>query len=108
MTAQPSSINKSKRTTQTSQQESQEIDLKALLGALLERKLFIMAITGVFMVVGVIYALYAAHVYQATAMIQVEDNSATVPAVDAMSGMFESTSSALTEIELLNSWSVFV
>ena len=73
MNAQPSSLNNSNRTSQSSQQESQEIDLMALLGALLDRKLFIMAITGVFMVLGVIYALYAAPVYQATAMIQVED-----------------------------------
>ncbi|MCG9707737.1 polysaccharide biosynthesis tyrosine autokinase [Pseudoalteromonas sp. Isolate3] len=106
MNAQPSSLNNSNRTSQSNQQESQEIDLMALLGALLDRKLFIMAITGVFMVLGVIYAMYAAPVYQATAMIQVEDNSATVPGFDDMSGMFESTSAAVTEIELLKSRSV--
>ena len=105
MNAQPSSLSGNKSgSAQT--QNSQEIDLMALLGALLDRKYFIAIVTAVFMVVGVIYALYAAPVYQASAMIQVEDSSASVPGFDDMSGMFESTSAAVTEIELLKSRSV--
>ncbi|GKW54138.1 tyrosine protein kinase [Pseudoalteromonas sp. NCCP-2140] len=105
MNAQPSSLSGNKSGSANTQ-NSQEIDLMALVGALLDRKYFIAAVTAVFMLVGVIYALYAAPVYQASAMIQVEDSSASVPGFDDMSGMFESTSAAVTEIELLKSRSV--
>lgn len=99
MTAQPN--NKSNNA-----QPSQEIDLMALLGALLDRKYFIAGITALFMFVGIVYAVLSTPVYQATAMIQVEDGSASVPGFDDMAGMFESTSAAVTEIELLKSRSV--
>ncbi|WP_462177887.1 polysaccharide biosynthesis tyrosine autokinase [Pseudoalteromonas gelatinilytica] len=105
MNAQPSSLSGNKSGSANTQ-NSQEIDLMALVGALLDRKYFIAAVTAVFMLVGVIYAMYAAPVYQASAMIQVEDSSASVPGFDDMSGMFESTSAAVTEIELLKSRSV--
>lgn len=107
MNAQPTALaanNKQNRTAQD--QTSQEIDLMALLGALIDRKYFIAAVTAVFMAVGVFYAVFATPVYQATAMIQVEDGGASVPGFDDMAGMFESTSAAVTEIELLKSRSV--
>ena len=100
MNTQPES--KNKNTTQP----TQEIDLMALLGALLDRKYFIVAVTVLFMFIGVVYAVLSTPVYQATAMIQVEDGSASVPGFDDMAGMFESTSAAVTEIELLKSRSV--
>jgi tyrosine-protein kinase Etk/Wzc len=106
MNAQPSTLSGSNKSGSVATQNSQEIDLMALVGALLDRKYFIAITTAVFMLVGVIYALYAAPVYQASAMIQVEDSSASVPGFDDMSGMFESTSAAVTEIELLKSRSV--
>ena len=94
--------NKSTNNTQL----TQEINLMALLGALLDRKYFIVAVTALFMFVGVIYAVLSTPVYQATAMIQVEDGGASVPGFDDMAGMFESTSAAVTEIELLKSRSI--
>ncbi|MBB1275945.1 polysaccharide biosynthesis tyrosine autokinase [Pseudoalteromonas sp. SR43-3] len=94
----------SKSTNNT--QPTQEIDLMALLGVLLDRKYFIVAVTALFMFVGVIYAVLSTPVYQATAMIQVEDGGASVPGFDDMAGMFESTSAAVTEIELLKSRSI--
>ena len=100
MNTQPESKNKN------TAQPTQEIDLMALLGALLDRKYFIAGITALFMFIGVIYAVLSTPVYQATAMIQVEDGSASVPGFDDMAGMFESTSAAVTEIELLKSRSV--
>jgi len=106
MNAQPSTLHGSNKSGSVQTQNSQEIDLMALVGALIDRKYFIAIVTLIFMVVGVIYALYAAPVYQASAMIQVEDSSASVPGFDDMSGMFESTSAAVTEIELLKSRSV--
>ena len=85
---------------------TQEIDLLALLGTLLDRKYFIVGVTTLFMFIGIVYAVLSTPVYQATAMIQVEDGGASVPGFDDMAGMFESTSAAVTEIELLKSRSV--
>ena len=97
-----SANNKNNNNTQL----TQEINLMALLGALLDRKYFIVAVTALFMFVGVIYALLSTPVYQATAMIQVENGGTSVPGFDDMGGMFESTSAAVTEIELLKSRSI--
>ncbi|WP_213609034.1 polysaccharide biosynthesis tyrosine autokinase [Pseudoalteromonas sp.] len=104
MNAQPTAVAANKQNK--FEQASQEIDLMALLGALIDRKYFIIALTTVFMLVGVVYAVLSTPVYQATAMIQVEDGGSSVPGFDDMAGMFESTSAAVTEIELLKSRSV--
>lgn len=105
MNAQPTALAANKQ-NRPDTQASQEIDLMALLGALIDRKYFIIALTAVFMAIGVVYAVFSTPVYQATAMIQVEKGSASVPGFDDMAGMFESTSAAVTEIELLKSRSV--
>ncbi|PKG84462.1 tyrosine-protein kinase [Colwellia sp. 75C3] len=83
-----------------------EIDLMALFGALLDRKFFICIVTAVFMVVGVAIAIFSTPIYKATAMIQVEESGGSVPGLDDMAGMFESSSKSITEIELLKSRSV--
>ncbi|HGM5034704.1 TPA: Wzz/FepE/Etk N-terminal domain-containing protein, partial [Stenotrophomonas maltophilia] len=56
-----------------------EIDLRELLGVLLDRKWFIILATALFFVVGVLYALLARPVYQAQAMVQVESKMPTIP-----------------------------
>ena len=107
MNAQPTALAASKNQNRTTQDQTiQEIDLMALFGALIDRKYFIAVITAGFLAIGVLYAVFATPVYQATAMIQVEDGSSSVPGFDDMAGMFESTSAAVTEIELLKSRSV--
>lgn len=106
MNAQPTALAANKQNRTQQEQTGQEIDLMALLGALIDRKYFIATVTAIFMAVGVFYAIFSTPVYQATAMIQVEDGGATVPGFDDMAGMFESTSAAVTEIELLKSRSV--
>ena len=83
-----------------------EIDLMALFGSLLDRKLFIGVVTTVFAIVGIATALYSTPIYKATAMIQVEESGGSVPGLDDMAGMFESSSKSITEIELLKSRSV--
>jgi tyrosine-protein kinase Etk/Wzc len=100
MTAQP--VNKNQKEISP----PQEIDLMALLGALLDRKYFIIVTTAVFMFIGVLYAVLSTPIYQATAMIQVEESGGSVPGFDDMAGIFESTSAAVTEIELLKSRSI--
>ena len=100
MNTQPESKNKN------TEELTKEIDFMGLLGALIDRKYFIAGITALFMLIGVVYAVFSTPVYQATAMIQVENGGASVPGFDDMAGMFESTSAAVTEIELLKSRSV--
>ncbi|KTF15217.1 polysaccharide biosynthesis tyrosine autokinase [Pseudoalteromonas sp. H105] len=106
MNAQPTAIAANKQNRTNEQSPSQEIDLMALLGALLDRKFFIVALTALFMFIGVVYAVLSTPIYQATAMIQVEESGGSVPGFDDMAGMFESTSAAVTEIELLKSRSI--
>ncbi len=86
--------------------DTNDIDLLALFGTLLDRKLFITVITAIFSIVGVAFAILSTPVYQATAMIQVEESSPSVPGLDDMASMFEGTSEAITEIELLKSRTV--
>ena len=83
-----------------------EIDLMALFGALLDRKLLIVSITALFALGGIAIAVLSTPIYNATAMLQVEESSPSVPGLDDMAGMFESTSEAITEIELLKSRTV--
>ncbi|MFB1034468.1 MAG: GNVR domain-containing protein, partial [Sinobacterium sp.] len=80
--------------------------LGALIGTLIDRKLLIVSITALFALVGIAVALLSTPVYNATAMIQVEDSGSSVPGLDDMAGMFESSSKSVTEIELLKSRSV--
>lgn len=87
-------------------EDSNEIDLLTLLGTLLDRKYFIIIITFLFTLAGISYAMLSTPIYQATAMLQVEDGSASVPGFDDMAGLFDSASKSATEIELLKSRSV--
>jgi tyrosine-protein kinase Etk/Wzc len=93
-------------TTRSQTVETNEIDLMVLFGALLDRKWFIAIVTAIFSIVGVAFAILSTPIYQATAMIQVEESSPSVPGLDDMASMFEGTSEAITEIELLKSRTV--
>ncbi|PTR30040.1 tyrosine-protein kinase Etk/Wzc [Luteibacter sp. OK325] len=80
------------------------IDLNALLGTLLDHKWMIVAITGTFFVVGVLYTLLAAPVYQATAVVQVEQKTPTLPGLSDLTQSLGTTASqAVTEIALITS-----
>src|SRR5690606_20745359 len=85
------------------QKTSDEIDLLALLGALLDNKGTIIACTLVFALFGIAYALLSTPVYQANGMIQIEEKSSGVGSLLGDSEMFATSSPAVTEIELLKS-----
>lgn len=87
-------------------EDSDEIDLLALLGTLLDRKWLIAGITASFMVVGTAYALLAAPVYRANAIIQVEQKKPGIPGLSDMSDLLGAQSPAVTEIQLLTSRNV--
>lgn len=82
---------------------SDEIDLLALLGALIDHRYIIIACTVFFAVIGVAYAVLSTPVYQANAMIQIEEKSSGVGSLLGESDFFSSASAAVTEIELLKS-----
>lgn len=82
---------------------SDEIDLLALLGTLIDHRYIIIACTVFFAVIGVAYAVLSTPVYQANAMIQIEEKSSGVGSLLGESELFATTSAAVTEIELLKS-----
>ncbi|GAB3520337.1 polysaccharide biosynthesis tyrosine autokinase [Photobacterium alginatilyticum] len=89
--------------TQVKQAESDEIDLGKLFGILLDNRWNIIAITFIFAITGVAYALLATPIYKADALIQVETKSSGMPALGEMGELFASESSATTEIEIIKS-----
>lgn len=84
-------------------QASDEIDLGKLFGILLDNRWNIIAVTFVFAVLGIAYALLATPIYKADALIQVEEKSSGMPALGEMGELFASESSATTEIEIIKS-----
>ncbi len=62
------------------EQHGDEIDLRALLGTLIDHKRMIIAITVIFFLLGAAYVLIATPVYRATAMVQVEQ-APTLPGI---------------------------
>ncbi|KLV10951.1 tyrosine-protein kinase [Photobacterium ganghwense] len=84
-------------------QDSAEIDLGKLFGILIDNRWMIIAVTFIFAVVGIAYALMATPIYKADALIQVEQKSSGMPALGDMGELFASESSATTEIEIIKS-----
>lgn len=85
---------------------SDEIDLLALLGALIDRKFTIIFCTLAFAIAGAAYAVLTTPVYLANAVIQIEQK---VQGVGSLLGQMDSgasSSAATTEIELLKSRTV--
>ncbi|WP_417663664.1 polysaccharide biosynthesis tyrosine autokinase [Pseudidiomarina donghaiensis] len=85
------------------QRHDDEIDLGRLFGLLLDHKWLIVGITASFAALGVVYALLAAPIYQADALLQVEKKSSGMPALGEISEMFAQESEAATEIEIMKS-----
>ncbi|WP_426702073.1 polysaccharide biosynthesis tyrosine autokinase [Rhodanobacter sp. Col0626] len=94
--------------TQTpSQREDSEIDLGELLGTLIDHKWLIIIVTSMFLVISVAYALLATPIYQANAVVQVEQKVPELPGLSAISQTLGASSSeATTEIALITSRSV--
>jgi tyrosine-protein kinase Etk/Wzc len=80
-----------------------EIDLSELLGTLIEAKWLISIIAGVFLVGGVFYALIATPIYQADAILQIEEKSGGMPGLGDLSDMLTTDTLAATEIEIIKS-----
>jgi tyrosine-protein kinase Etk/Wzc len=94
-------------TTQDATSPDDEIDLGALLGTLIDHKWLIIIVTGLFLVGSVAYALLATPIYQANALVQVEQKVPDLPGLSAISQTLGASSSeATTEIALITSRTV--
>jgi len=78
------------------------IDLRRLFGVLIDHKLWIISITGLFAVLGVIYALLATPIYRVDALIQIDDTPSTNPLTDVNSLLGKEPPSQ-AEIEIIRS-----
>lgn len=84
--------------------DNDTIDLRELLGTLWDRRWLIVIVTAIFFVVSVAYALLATPVYQANAMVQVEQKIPTLPGLTDLSQLVgDAAPEATTEIALLTS-----
>ncbi|WP_269791607.1 polysaccharide biosynthesis tyrosine autokinase [Stenotrophomonas sp. Iso1] len=87
--------------------DEEEIDLRELLGVVLDRKWWIIGTTLLFCVVGAAYALLVTPVYQAQAMVQVESRMPSIPGLADLTSLTGGGSSAsTTEVALLTSRTV--
>lgn len=81
-----------------------EIDLGEYLGVLLAYKWLIAAVTLIGVLIGTSYALIATPVYQANALIQVEDQQASALAgLEDVAGLLEGDAAIEAEVQLLRS-----
>ena len=94
--------------TQRSQHDDRDdIDLPALLGTLSDNKWLIAKITVAFFVLGIGYALLARPVYEASAMVQVEPKTPSLPGLADISPTLDGAApEAATQISIITSRSV--
>ena len=63
-------------TRKNAEKDSDEIDLGRLVGELIDHRKLIISVTALFTLFSLAYALFATPIYQADAMIQVEERQA--------------------------------
>ncbi|WP_460136617.1 polysaccharide biosynthesis tyrosine autokinase [Pseudomonas sp. S1_E04] len=83
--------------------DNDEIDFLGVLGAMIDHKGLITAITVIFMIVGVAYAVLTPPIYQANALVQVESKKNDLLGFSDVSSMLGKESPSTTEIELIKS-----
>lgn len=93
--------------TQTPSDQEDEIDLGALLGTLMDARWWVIAATALFFLASLVYVRLATPIYQANAVVQVEQKIPELPGLSAISqSIAPSSSEATTEIALLTSRTV--
>ncbi|WP_023639270.1 tyrosine-protein kinase Wzc [Dickeya zeae] len=83
--------------------KADEIDLGRLLGTVLDHRWLIISITTIFTMLGILYALLATPVYQADAMVQVEQNVSDSLMNDISKVLPDTKPQSAPEVELLRS-----
>jgi tyrosine-protein kinase Etk/Wzc len=91
-------------TTTDQSRDTDTLDLNALFGTLLDHKWVIVAVTGAFFILGVLYTVIATPIYQATSVVQVEQKTPALPGLSDLTQSLGTTASqATTEIALITS-----
>ena len=80
-----------------------EIDLRHLVGMLIDGRYIIVVATAVITTLALIYVLLATPIYRANGILQVEDNAPGVPGLDDMAEIFATESSSATELHVIKS-----
>lgn len=80
-----------------------EIDLVRLLGELLDHRKFILILTALFTLAALLYALFATPVYQADALIQVEQKQGNALLSNLSEFIPDSSPESAPELQLLQS-----
>lgn len=83
-------------------QDEDEINLRELIGTLFENKGFIVLITSIALVIGIVIATLQTPIYQADAMLQVESSQSLIGAMDPFSEGV-GNGSVQAEIEIIKS-----
>ena len=83
-----------------------EIDLLGLLGALLDKRWTIISVTAAAIIVSVAVVLVSTPIYQAGALLQIEEKTASLPGLEDLAEAFASESSTQAELEIIKSRSV--
>ncbi|KEY57834.1 tyrosine-protein kinase Wzc [Serratia sp. DD3] len=87
----------------SSNDRSDEIDLGRLIGELIDSRWLIMAVTTAFLILGILYSLFATPIYRADALIQVEQNSGNSLLNNISQVLPDSQPDSAPQIELLKS-----
>nr|WP_313124316.1 polysaccharide biosynthesis tyrosine autokinase [Stenotrophomonas geniculata] len=91
------------------QDDADQIDLRQLLGTLVDHKWWILIITAVFLAGSAAYALLSTPIYRADAIVQVEPKTPSLPGLSDISqslGINAGSTEAATEIALIKSRAV--
>lgn len=80
--------------------------LREWIGALLDRKWFVIGTTALFVCLGGGYAVLSEPVYQAQAMVQVESKVPAIPGISDLASLGGGSAAATTEVALLTSRAV--
>ncbi|MBZ7034648.1 tyrosine-protein kinase, partial [Klebsiella variicola] len=87
----------------TAEKDSDEIDLGRLIGELIDHRKLTISITALFTLLSLVYALFATPVYQADAMIQVEQKQGNAILSNLSQMLPDSQPQSAPEIALLQS-----
>ncbi len=83
--------------------DNEEIDLGRLIGEIIDHRKIIISITALFTLIGIVYALFSTPIYQANALIQVEQKQANAILSNLSQMLPDSQPQSATEIALLQS-----
>ncbi|HEY0211785.1 Wzz/FepE/Etk N-terminal domain-containing protein, partial [Acerihabitans sp.] len=86
-----------------SEDSGNEVDLGRLIGTVIDHKWLIIGITSLFATLGILYCLFSTPIYQANALVQVEQNASSQIMDNISSLLSNAKPDSTAEIELIQS-----